>query len=169
MGLEDDIAILGQVALFRDFERDQLRLLAFSSENRRFSDHEAVFEHNAPAEGGVVVLSGSAVRVHDTHDGPEIVQRAQPGSLIDEMKLIAPGRREGRCVALGDTSVLVIRRALFRRVLSEYPALARSVHAIWSDRLRETNTGLQGVRLRLDSIDRIVDPLSSVPGISIDD
>lgn len=153
MTLDNDLEILQQVELLKDFSREQLRTLAISSEKREFSDHASVFQDGSTAEGGYIVLTGIVAKVVQGQVGPRIVERLVPGTLIDEYALIAATQRQTAAIAIGKVELLVVRRELFRRVVSEDPHLAALVHRRWSLQLKETTKEFSKVGGKLSPTD----------------
>lgn len=127
MGLESDIALLGNVPVFADMSREQLRLLAFGAEHRWLSDGETLFREEARADGGFVVVSGEILLM--SRDRSRVLAVAPEGALIGELSLIAETRRHSTAVARGETEVIRIGRQLFRRLLEEFPDIAASIQA----------------------------------------
>lgn len=127
MSLADDIAALRRVALFADLDDDQLRLLAFSGEGRQVAAGEVLFEAGAPADGGFVVASGR-FELSDA-SGSRVPVEAGPGAVLTVESLLVEGPYAFRALAAEPADVFAIRRAAFRRMLSEYPAIAGKMHA----------------------------------------
>ena len=50
MALNDDIALLSIVPLFRDISEDKLRLIAFGAERRRIQPGQMLFREGTPAD-----------------------------------------------------------------------------------------------------------------------
>ena len=55
----NDIETLSSVPLFAAFEREALRLVAFSAESRIYRAGDVVFRKGEPSDGGYVVMSGT--------------------------------------------------------------------------------------------------------------
>lgn len=115
--------LLRQVPLLSEFPDEQLRLLAFSAENVSYRDGEVLFSSGERADAGLVVASGAITLESD--DGSVKPVTFGPGSLIGETALLVETRRPARAVASGASEVIRIRRALFKRMLQEFPDIAR--------------------------------------------
>lgn len=152
--LDNDIETLKTVPLFAGFGNEELRLLAFSAEDKLLKDGDVLFRAGDRADGGYVVASG---RIDLTAEadalGARVAAALGPGSLIGELALIVETQRPTGAVAIQGTRVLLIRRAAFRRVLSEYPEIARRLHALIAGRIGSMATDLDRVRAALDAID----------------
>lgn len=132
MALDDDVREMAQLPLFREFEPDALRLLAFSAETRILRMGDVLFRRGDPSDSGFVVLSGSFL-VDTGPSGPEEVIHAH--SLIGEMALLTSTERPATMVAREPSTVLIIRRTIFHRVLKEYPQSALRMKSIIEARL----------------------------------
>jgi len=145
MALEEDMALLAQVALFRDMDRDALRLLAFSSERRRLRAGDTLFRKDDISEYSFVVVNG-AITLIDDDVASAIVG---PGTLIGEMALLSETRRPTTAIAREPTMVLRLSRQMFRRTLEEYPATAARIAAELRQRVQQMSGELAQVKERL--------------------
>ena len=118
MALDDDIRAFLRIPLFKLMEPEALRLLAFSAETKLLRAGDVLFNEGDESDGGYLVVNGALTPFGST-DGS-----VGAGSLIGEMALIASSPRAVTLVAAEPTTVLRITRALFRRVLEEYPQSA---------------------------------------------
>ena len=125
MALQDDVRSLTSLAAFRDLDAEAVRLIAFSAETRILRAGDVLFRLGAPSDGGFVVLSG-AIAV-STAPGRETLVRAP--ALLGETALVAETLRPATATAREPTSVLKVSRALYRRILAEYPQSAVRIRA----------------------------------------
>ncbi|MHC5655436.1 cyclic nucleotide-binding domain-containing protein [Stappia sp.] len=144
--------LLRQVPLLSEFPDEQLRLLAFSAENVSFRDGEVLFIAGERADAGLVIASG-AVRLETDEEGVKAATYG-PGSLIGETALLVETRRPARAVASGATEVIRIRRALFKRMLQEFPDIARRLFDARAAEFRKTVGALGRVGTVLEQIER---------------
>lgn len=129
MALDDEIALLARVPFFAGFETEHLRLLAFGAEKRRLSAGSFVFREGDLADGAYVVRQGEVITLKPGVDGgdesPDAVERFYwPGSMLEPMTLVSLSKRAQAAKCTEDCEVLRISRALFVRMLAEYPDLA---------------------------------------------
>lgn len=153
MSLDRDIALMQQVPLFSHFRDDQLRLLAFSAESRVLQGGTVLFRQGDPAESGYLIASGTLVLTREAHKTPAFSEEFGPGTLVGEMALLVESRRGATATALGRCELVQIRRALFRRVLNEYPDLAKTLYIDFQDRITKLAHGLRPVGDLLTSLD----------------
>jgi CRP-like cAMP-binding protein len=128
MALNDDIRLLSQLPLFNGMSEDQLRLIAFGADRRVISGGQLLFREGSPAEGAYVILAGS-VELSRTgrSDQPEVQAVVGAGTMLSELALVTLVERKFTAVATQDTSVIRITRALFHRLIEEYPQAARLI------------------------------------------
>ena len=58
MTLENDISVLAKIALFSDFNPDQLRLVAFGAQKRLIKTGTELFQRGERTDCGYAVMSG---------------------------------------------------------------------------------------------------------------
>ncbi|WP_208976912.1 cyclic nucleotide-binding domain-containing protein [Stappia sp. ES.058] len=147
--------LLRQVPLLSEFPEEQLRLLAFSAENVNYRDGEVLFIAGERADGGLVVATGAISLEGEGEGGSgEVLDTFGPGSLIGETALLVETRRPARAVASGATEVIRIRRALFKRMLQEFPDIARRLFEARAEAFRVTAGALSRVGAVLEQIER---------------
>jgi len=156
MALEDDIELLASVEMFRDFPEEQLRLLAFGTEREFLPGGRDLFVQGEEAEGGYVVAKGQIDIV--THRGRReiILDSCLRGALIGELALITRNKRIASALARTNSEVLYIPRALFHRMLTNYPDTAVALH----------NRISQSVRRLVYMMDRVRDKMNAIPDLS---
>lgn len=130
MALSDDIELLAALPLFSGLENDQLRLIAFGAEHRQVAAGQALFREKAPAECAYVVARGEIELYVIGRDGkPHLETRVGPGVMLSELALVTMVERKYTAVAATDVDVIRVTRALFHRLLEEYPQMARQVES----------------------------------------
>lgn len=149
MALDDTIAILEQAPLIGLFERDALRLLAFSAETRRLRAEELLFRQGERSDGGYVVLSG-AIAVG--RDGSDAVTLAGPSALVGRLALFLRTQRAGTAVARERSQLIRVSPTLMRRVLEEFPSAAGAVRDALAEDLADLSSDLERVRQMFTAI-----------------
>ncbi len=143
MALQDDVRNIATIPTLRDLGPDALRLIAFSGETRILRAGDVLFRRGEPSDGGFVVLSG-AVALETGKGRPTIVRGP---ALVGDAALIVDTVRPATASAREPTGVLAISRALFRRVLSEYPLGASRLRQTLVSRLLALQDDLDALRL----------------------
>lgn len=136
MTLDDDIRIIASAQIFDALKPEQLRLLAFGAERLRFNAGRTIYREGDRADCGFVIASGQ-IDLYKTIDGEDqTVKTVSPGNILGEMALLTETKRLTGAIAETDSEVIRINRALFARMLSEYPETAAAIHAELSEQLK---------------------------------
>ncbi len=139
MALSDDIELLSAVPLLQGLDADQLRLIAFGAEHRHVSAGQALFREKTPADCAYVIARGQfELSLLGRGGKPRIEAVAGVGTMLSELALATMVERKFTAIALEDSDVIRITRALFHRLLEEYPAMA----AVVGDRIRDNIAAL---------------------------
>ena len=136
MALDDDIRILSGVRLFEGFTQDQLRLLAFGAETTRLQQDRKLYREDDDADSAYVVVKGRISLYREAGGERVEVGTVGPGAMLGELALIAETRRLTSAAAETDAEVLRLNRAMFRRILEEYPETAEALHRRISEDLQ---------------------------------
>lgn len=155
MSLAQDIAILQKVPMLSDFADEQLRLLAFSAESADFRDGQLLFDEGDRADGALLVASGEVSLQKRGKKTFEDVDLAGPGTLLGESALLVDAIRPCRAAAIGDVRVIRIRRALFKRMIMEFPELARRLFEVQAARFQTTAKALAPIGERMADLEKI--------------
>ena len=150
MALDDTIAMLAQAPLFSHFERDALRLIAFSADPRRLRANEILFRQGERSDGGYVVIDGEIALARDDVDS---VTLAGPGALIGQVALFLRTARPSSAVARERSTVIRVSPTLMRRVLDEFPSAAAELRDAMAEDLHDLTGKLDKVRRMLTAID----------------
>ncbi len=150
MALEEDIRVLERAPVIGEIGHDPLRLLAFSCERRTLSPGDALFGQGDVSDGGFVLARGRLVMIDRKSDRERIVE---PIALIGELAMLTPITRPVSAVARDEVQVLAISRALFGRVLAEFPGIAMAMRERLLGRLEAEMTALDRVRNTLNGLD----------------
>jgi len=151
MTLADDIDLLRRIPLLADFTDEQLRLLAFGAEDRVLGPGTVLFEAGDRADSGFIIADGE-IELRSPDD-VDLLATVSTGVLIGETALMTETTRQCRAVTVSSTTVVQIRRSLFRRILREFPDLAARMQASLAEKLTGTMSDLARVRRTLDAID----------------
>ena len=137
MALDDDIQFLSTIGLFEAFSAQHLRLLAFGAERMVLRTGRELFQEGQSADCAYIVVSGSITLFHYGKQGRINLRSISTGSVLGEMALIAQTSRLTGAVADTETEVIRLSRAIFHRILEEYPELAASLYHHISNNLNE--------------------------------
>ena len=155
MSLAQDITFLKKIPMLSEFADDQLRLLAFSAESVDYQDGQVLFDEGDRADSGLLLTQGAVNLQQRGEDGFKDIDRAETGSLLGESAMLVETRRPCRATAVGEVRVIRIRRALFKRMLMEFPELARRLFDEQAARFSATAGALSPIGDRLSELDQI--------------
>jgi CRP-like cAMP-binding protein len=155
MSLAQDIAILKQIPMLSDFQDDQLRLLAFSAESMDYQNGQRLFDQGERADGGLVITSGIVSLQTKNDEEFAEVDRVGEGTLLGETALLAESKRPCRAEAVEGVRVIRIRRALFKRMIQEYPELAQRLLEQHVSRYRHTVAALRPIGDKMAELEQL--------------
>ncbi len=131
--------LLAGVDLFAALTDEQRRELAAATGDQVFGHGDAIVRQGQPGHSMFVVGTGRAVVMLEPH-GQEVAV-IEPGGYFGEMSLLTGEPRTSTVVARGDTRVLEIDAALFRRLAATYP-----------DAIERIGTAAAARRIELDEM-----------------
>ncbi|HKA81548.1 MAG TPA: Crp/Fnr family transcriptional regulator [Xanthobacteraceae bacterium] len=147
MTIEDDISFFERVPTLNTLGRQALRILAIGAETRYIHGGEVLFNSGEEAAGGFVIQEGRFNLSSD--DGRDIT--VGPGTLLGEVALFTETMRPTTATALEPSTVLVIPRPLFIKMLDSFPDAARNLRDILASRLDQSAREFHNVRVALDA------------------
>jgi len=155
MSLAQDIAILKKIPMFSDFQDDQLRLLAFSAESMDYNAGQRLFDQDERADSGLVITDGLVSLKTRGENGFQQVDEAGPGTLLGESALLVETKRPCRAEAVKAVRIIRIRRALFKRMISEYPELAQRLFDQRAAKFRTTIGRLKPIGDKMAELEQL--------------
>src|SRR5580704_2684810 len=132
MTIEDDIAFLERIPIFRRLGSGALRIVAIGAESYSVQSGQVLFTVGEAAERG---------------NEAEII--AGPGTLLGETALIAETKRPATARAREDSIVLRISRSMFLRMLEGYPDAAQRLRDLLASRADQWAREIENVRAAL--------------------
>jgi CRP-like cAMP-binding protein len=151
MTIEDDIGFFERVPTLGLLGRQALRILAIGAETRYIHVGETLFNVGDEADGAFVIQEGR-FSLTGSADGREIA--VGPFALLGEIALFTETRRPATATALEPSTVLLVPRPLFIKMLDSFPDAARKLRDIMASRLDQSSREISGVRAVLDAHDR---------------
>jgi CRP-like cAMP-binding protein len=153
MTVEDDIAFFERVPTLNLLGRQALRILAIGAQTRYVHGGEVLFNAGEEADGGFVIQEGRFNLAPATsEDGKAIV--VGPYALLGEIALFTESTRAATATALEPSSVLLIPRPLFLKMLDSFPDSAHRLREIFAGRLNQSTREISNLRAVLDAYDR---------------
>jgi CRP-like cAMP-binding protein len=123
MSVETSITRLSRLSVFSKLEPGALRLLASAAETRSLRAGDILFRQGDTADCGYLLLTG-AVTLDGVGRESSAPKSIKEGDFLGETALLVLTKRPFSAIARQNCTVLKITRALFLRVLEEYPASA---------------------------------------------
>jgi len=147
MTIEDDIAFLERVPALRRLGAPALRILAIGAESYSLEAGQLLFAAGEPADCAYVIQRGSFhLKPERPRDGEAI---AEPGALLGESALVRETRRPATATAREDSIVLRISRAMFLKMLENYPDAAQRLRELIAARADQWADEMENVRAAL--------------------
>lgn len=125
------------IQLLISADRDQL---SQSISELRFAAGEVIFHEGADGDSMFLIWSGRVATVKGDLESPVILAYRTAGEIFGEMALLENQPRSASIIALEDTRLLELSRSRFEQLLSEQPAISRSIMEVLSARLRHMTT-----------------------------
>jgi CRP-like cAMP-binding protein len=147
MTIEDDIAFLERIPIFRRLGSGALRIVAIGAESYSVETGQVLFTVGEAADGGYIVQRGSFSLSTERGNEAEII--AGPGTLLGETALIAETKRPATARAREDSIVLRISRSMFLRMLEGYPDAAQRLRDLLASRADQWAREIENVRAAL--------------------
>ncbi len=148
MTIEDDIAFLERVPLFRRLGPPALRILAIGAESYQVQAGQVLFGIGETADGGYIIQRGSFDLSTARGGDSDIV--AGPGTLLGETALLTETKRLATARAREDAMVLRISRSMFLRMLEGFPDAAERLRELFMSRADQWAREIENVRAALD-------------------
>lgn len=153
---------LKNVPLFSDFSEEELDKLLAISKERSYPKDAVIFQKDEIGNFFFLICSGRVKVILETEEGKEgILSILYPTEFFGEMSLLDGEPRSASIVALENTSVLLINRDDFLRLLYRHPEIALKILKTLSLRLRKANRQIETLMF-LDAPGRIARTLIDI-------
>jgi CRP/FNR family transcriptional regulator, cyclic AMP receptor protein len=102
---------------------------------------QALFKHGEDGQMMYVLTTGSAEVIVNNR----VVEVLQPGNIVGELGIVAPGPRTATVVARSDCEFVEISEQRFQYLVQQTPFFATQVMRVLAERLRHANELLQPI------------------------
>ncbi len=148
MTIEDDVAFLERVPIFRRLGPPALRIIAIGAESYQVQSGQVLFTAGEAADGGYIIQRGSfTLSTGRGEDSSDIV--AGPGTLLGETALLTETARPATARAREDATVLRISRSMFLRMLEGFPDAAERLRELFLSRADQWAREIENVHAAL--------------------
>lgn len=146
MSLNDAVAVMMEIPMFRNVDQKRLKMFALMGETLTYRAGERLFEKGDDGDAAYIVIAG-AVDVLVPFEGREATV-AVLGSkeIFGEMAVLCDQPRTTAIAAKCDLTVLRLSRETFTKLLREFPDIALELIKIMADRLEATTRDLAAER-----------------------
>src|SRR4051812_15440702 len=152
--LESDVEVLRNVPFFAGFSEEHLKLIAFSAESRSLPDKLLLFDEGQLLHSAYVIVSGTLRGEHKVKGTDKVVKREiGPGVILGERALILDTRAMESVRVETRTRVMQIRKLMFRKLLLDYPEIARTLRSRLSRHVLNMASEFQTIGERLRELD----------------
>ena len=146
--MPDTIALLKNVAIFKDLNESELTEFAEVCREEKFVSGEYIFREGESGNRLYLIVEGEVRISRDVPgSGEEALAVLKPGALFGEMAVFDRSDRSTHAISNGGTTVLTITRPDFEMLLDFNREMAYkvlwSVTRLLSGRLRNTNDSLR--------------------------
>ena len=143
----EDIKLLRNIPLFKDFKVTELMNVAMVAETARYKAGELIFKEKSKGEALYVIRSGQVrVSKRDSFGDQHVLTYLGPGEYFGEMCLVDRGRRSASVFADTEAELLKIKRSDFKNLIAGDRDIERKFYKSFSEvlceRLRVTNENL---------------------------
>lgn len=121
---DDAASILGEADFFDICTQEERRILAFTSERKRFSAGSVIAASGEVLEGLIILISGTISVTPDSESEPNPYLVSERGALIGALALMIAKPRPVTLSAVTIVEVLVVPRKSFLKLASQSPELA---------------------------------------------
>lgn len=135
--------LLLRLPLFADLNDADLSLLEEASRENRLAAGEVLMREGSPGGSLYVIIQGEFEITKRTGPGDLVIAVRGPGEVIGEMSLLDGSARTATVRSLGESRLLEIDQAAFRRLVESSPAATLSILHTVTSRLRHTESMLR--------------------------
>ena len=143
MNLNEEVEILKGVPLFAKMEPAKLKLLAFTGERMTFGTDQEVCHQGEPGDAMYVILGGVADVLIDTPTGQLRVAQLKKNGFFGETAILCDAPRNATIKASESLLTLKIKKDMFYKLVSEFPAVAIEMMRELAHRVEDTNQKLR--------------------------
>ncbi len=147
--LSEEVELLRKIPLFAAIDPAKLKLLAFASDRKNYSDGQELFKQGDFGDAAYVVVEGLADIVVETDAGEVTVAQLGHNEFIGEISILCDVPRTATVRANGDLKTLKIKKEHFLGIISQVPDLGIEVMRELASRLSTTTAELSDAKREL--------------------
>jgi len=143
MNLNEEVEVLKGVPLFSKIEPAKLKLIAFTSERMTYGSGQEVCHQGDPGDAMYVILGGVADVLIDTDKGQIRVAELKKNGFFGDTAILCDAPRNATIKASESLLTLKIKKDMFYKLVSEFPAVAIEMMRELAHRVEDTNQKLR--------------------------
>ena len=143
MTLNEEVEVIKGVPLFSKIEPAKLKLIAFTSERMTYGSGQEVCHQGDPGDSMYVILGGVADVLIDTDKGQIRVAELKKNGFFGETAILCDVPRTATIKASESLLTLRIKKDMFYKLVSEFPAVAIEMMRELAHRVEDTNQKLR--------------------------
>ena len=137
---------LKNVPLFNNLTNEQLKILFGAGITKRFPKDRLIFYQHDPGDTFYIVVTGKVKITLLNEDGKEIVlSLLKEGGFFGEMSLLDNQTRSASAVSVEDTTLFLLTRNQFHKLISNHPGLLTKIFNEICARLRHANEKIESL------------------------
>ena len=152
--LDADVDILRGIPFFAGFSEEHLKLIAFSAESRSLPEKLLLYDEGQLLHSAYVIMSGTLRGEHKSKATDKVTKREiEAGVILGERALILDTRATESVRVETRARVLQIRKLMFRKLLQDYPEIAKILRSRMTRHVLQVSAEFNQVGDRLKAID----------------
>ncbi len=146
--LLDKRCLLADNIFFQGISNQELDKIVALSFEHFYSNGQIIFQKGQPGDSLLAVINGKVRISTSSDDGKEItLNTIVQGELFGEIAFIDGIERSATATALGDTTLLTIKRSDFLPLLTKHPEIAIHWLKVLCKKLRDTSERVEAIGL----------------------
>ncbi len=157
--MAEELGFLRNVPIFADLDDTELDKIAKLGTRKKYKKGNIIVLEQEMGAALFVIITGKVKVVRTDEDGREVILSIfGPGEFFGEMSLLDGLARSATVVATAKTDLFMIHRREFLDLLNEFPAVAISLLAELTMRLRKADAQIKSLSLK-DAAGRVANVL----------
>jgi len=157
--MTEELGFLRNVPIFADLDDTQLDRIARLGTRKKYKKGNIIVLEKEMGAALFVIITGKVKVVRTDEDGREVILSIfGPGEFFGEMSLLDGLSRSATVVATAKSELFMIHRREFLDLLNEFPAVAISLLAELTMRLRKADAQIKSLSLK-DAAGRVANVL----------
>jgi CRP-like cAMP-binding protein len=157
--MTEELGFLRNVPIFADLDDTQLDRIARLGSRKKYKKSNIIVLEKEMGAALFVIMTGKVKVVRTDEDGREVILSIfGPGEFFGEMSLLDGLSRSATVVATAKSELFMIHRREFLDLLNEFPAVAISLLAELTMRLRKADAQIKSLSLK-DAAGRVANVL----------